>query len=222
MHHYELCNYKTHNTPKRDQKPLHRTPNYHPSVHFRKSLKNSKPHWKFLNNCPASACYPHNDWFLAGRLLLYFLMATVPTVGGFPVCSCSCSGRQATFSSAIPLCAQLVKRSEVWYQMNSSNRCWPTIPLGIMLRTFGSLVSSSGSILELSTPSPHYHLIPPGYRWLHHRLQVRGCHSEWDNWGHDGEVTVHQMCHRLVGDHQWEKTAFSRWISLPVWLLWQY
>lgn len=136
MHHYELCNYKTHNTPKRDQKPLHRTPNYHPSVHFRKSLKNAKPHWKFLNNCPASACYPHNDWFLAGRLLLYFLMATVPTVGGFPVCSCSCSGHQATFSSAIPLCAQSVKISEVWYQMNWSNRCWPTIPLGIMIENF--------------------------------------------------------------------------------------
>jgi len=53
----------------------------HPST-FQSNIC-THPLCQSLDNCPGSAFHPHNDWFLAGQLLIYIWLAQEPAVGGF-------------------------------------------------------------------------------------------------------------------------------------------
>jgi len=132
MHQYNRCNKKINITPKRDPKPLPKTPNYHPYVHPPKGQKHTHPQCQSLNNHSASAVHPHNDKFGAGRLFVHFLLDEEPAAGGFTMWSCSCY--QATLLSVTTLHWQSAKRPRALFRMTS----WYRSCLIILLWSFRS------------------------------------------------------------------------------------
>jgi len=83
--------------------------------------------------------------------------------------------------------------------MTSRYRCCPIILFWSFRSNFGSLISSSGSFVDLGAASHHHHPIPHRYRRSYPRLAVGGCHPEESSCGHHASVSAHHLCRRLVG-----------------------
>jgi len=116
MHDYDQCNHKINQTPEREPKHHRKTANYHPSVQPPKCPKNTLLQSKCLNNHPASAVHPHNDWVAARPVLVRILLGKEPTAGGFTKWLCSVT--QVTSSAATALCWWSAKRPRAWIRIN--------------------------------------------------------------------------------------------------------